>query len=59
MEFSCNFLLDLVSTSPASLVALHRARLSLLYPGDLAVELLAKGNGCLEETQPCHCCIQI
>jgi hypothetical protein len=54
MELSCNFPLDLISTSPAPPVALLRARLSFLHPGDLTIELLAKGNGCLEETQSRH-----
>lgn len=54
VEFSCNFPLKLFSTSSADLSALLRARLSLLHPGDLAAELLAKGNGCLEETQSRH-----
>ena len=54
LEFSCNFPLNPASTSPAHLAASLRAWLGLLYPGDLAVELLAKGNGCLEETQSCH-----
>jgi hypothetical protein len=59
VKFSCNFPLGLVSTSPTHLAASLQARLSLLHPGDLAVELLAKGNGCLEETQSRHRCIQI
>src|SRR5271157_5893987 len=59
LEFSCNFPLNPASTSPAHLAASLRAWLGLLYPGDLAVELFAKGNGCLEETQSCHLCIQI
>ena len=54
MEFSCNFPLDLVSTSPAPPAALLRARPSLLHPGDLTIELLAKGNGSFEETQSRH-----
>src|SRR5271157_5739376 len=54
LEFSCNFPLNPASTSPAHLAASLRAWLGLLYPGDLAVELFAKGNGCLEETQSCH-----
>ncbi len=54
MNLSCNFPLDLVSTSAACPAALLRARLSLLHPGDLTIEVLAESNGCLEETQSRH-----
>jgi hypothetical protein len=47
------------SVSPARSAASRWAWLSFLHPGDLAVELFAKSNGCLEEALSSHSRIQI